>query len=479
MFKNLVVFSSLLLLLLLTAATALAVPNPPHVLEGYVLVDGVAPPDGTLVSVLINGTSFGTAITQTSAGAAGFYSVEIAADDPDTPAVEGGVNGDTVNFTVDGQPAAETTTFQVGAFAQLDLTVGDSTTIDAAFTCTPVSGIAPHTITCTDQSTGPVTSWTWYFGDGSGDVSQNPTYTFNTPGTYTVQLVVSDGATTDSTTQTIAVTSTDMNLSLSPDAVTVYPSSLSLDLYINNADNLYGTEASCTFDNTLLTSTSVSWPGFFDSDNFNVINTTADTIELTASQRHPAPELYGTDVVGTLFFDAQTPGTADVTCTWQFFNKEGHEIAGGVTTATITIESPEGDINGSFVYQLRSPQDNIAVTTTDGLGNTVTDAGGAFSLFNLPPSTYTVQAEVIGHLTYCEDATASVGTQTTMALTKLRAGDTDGDGDIDIDDALNVSTIFGTTSADLSRDFNANGRIDGSDLTALGGNYGLVTNCGP
>ena len=45
---------------------------------------------------------------------------------------------------------------------------------------------------CTDASTvtsGTVTGWHWYFGDGATDVMQNPTHSFATGGTYTTSLV--------------------------------------------------------------------------------------------------------------------------------------------------------------------------------------------------------------------------------------------------------------------------------------------------
>jgi len=62
-----------------------------------------------------------------------------------------------------------------------------------------------YTVTCnivnfTDLSTGTCiwkpgpwspTAWTWHFGDGASSPSQNPSHTYNVPGTYTVTLIVS------------------------------------------------------------------------------------------------------------------------------------------------------------------------------------------------------------------------------------------------------------------------------------------------
>ena len=74
----------------------------------------------------------------------------------------------------------------------------------ANFTATPTSGSAPLTVQFTDQSTGTVTAWAWDFNnDGIIDsTSQNPTYTYSTPGNYTVKLTVTNTKGTDNLTKT-------------------------------------------------------------------------------------------------------------------------------------------------------------------------------------------------------------------------------------------------------------------------------------
>jgi PKD repeat protein len=71
--------------------------------------------------------------------------------------------------------------------------------LDADFSATPLTGTAPLEVDFTDESTGNITSWDWDFdNDGTIDSNeQNPTYVYNTPGTYTVSLTVSDGTNTD------------------------------------------------------------------------------------------------------------------------------------------------------------------------------------------------------------------------------------------------------------------------------------------
>ena len=69
----------------------------------------------------------------------------------------------------------------------------------AAFSGTPLSGTAPLTVQFTDESINFPSSWAWDFNnDGTVDsTAQNPTYTYPGAGTYTVKLIVMNGAGSD------------------------------------------------------------------------------------------------------------------------------------------------------------------------------------------------------------------------------------------------------------------------------------------
>jgi uncharacterized repeat protein (TIGR01451 family) len=72
----------------------------------------------------------------------------------------------------------------------------------AEFSATPLNGLAPLTVTFTDQSTGAITAWLWNFGDGATSPAQNPTHTYTQTGNYTVTLTVTGPGGTDSRTRT-------------------------------------------------------------------------------------------------------------------------------------------------------------------------------------------------------------------------------------------------------------------------------------
>jgi parallel beta-helix repeat protein len=72
----------------------------------------------------------------------------------------------------------------------------------ADFKGVPVSGITPLTVQFADQSTGDITSWLWDFGDGETSTVQNPSHVYETPDTFSVSLMVSDGSRDDTKIKT-------------------------------------------------------------------------------------------------------------------------------------------------------------------------------------------------------------------------------------------------------------------------------------
>jgi uncharacterized protein (TIGR02145 family) len=86
---------------------------------------------------------------------------------------------------------------------------GGGNTPIAEFTVNTTSGNAPLTVNFSDQSINNPTSWQWDFGDGGTSIQQNPNYTYNTEGAYTVSLSVinSYGSDTEEKSDYITVSS--------------------------------------------------------------------------------------------------------------------------------------------------------------------------------------------------------------------------------------------------------------------------------
>ncbi len=76
----------------------------------------------------------------------------------------------------------------------------------ASFTSGASVGVTPLTVAYTDTSTGPITAWSWSFGDGGASVAQHPSYEYTVPGTYDVVLTVTGPGGVDVATQVGLVT---------------------------------------------------------------------------------------------------------------------------------------------------------------------------------------------------------------------------------------------------------------------------------
>lgn len=57
----------------------------------------------------------------------------------------------------------------------------------------------------TDQTSGPITSWLWNFGNGQTSTAQNPTHTYASQGTYNVCLIASGPCGADTICQSVTV----------------------------------------------------------------------------------------------------------------------------------------------------------------------------------------------------------------------------------------------------------------------------------
>lgn len=67
----------------------------------------------------------------------------------------------------------------------------------ADFKANVTTGQPPLAVGFTDMSSGGPTAWTWDFGDGGTAGEQNPVHIYNTSGTYTVSLAVSNAGGSD------------------------------------------------------------------------------------------------------------------------------------------------------------------------------------------------------------------------------------------------------------------------------------------
>ena len=92
------------------------------------------------------------------------------------------------------------------------MNVDIGTTVVASFSASQNEGCAPLQVQFSDESSNNTTAWNWTFSGGSPSTSteQNPTITFNTPGTYEVILEASNSFNSNTITQTNYITVFDI-----------------------------------------------------------------------------------------------------------------------------------------------------------------------------------------------------------------------------------------------------------------------------
>jgi len=128
--------------------------------------------------------------------------------------------------------------------------------LSVSISASQTSGNAPLTVSFTSSVSGGTGSYSysWTFGDGGTSTSANPTHTYNTPGTYTVQLTVKSGfQTAYSNILTIRVTSSTYSHTFTESGL---PSYVTWSVTINGQTKYAKAGQSITFTGL---SGSVSW----------------------------------------------------------------------------------------------------------------------------------------------------------------------------------------------------------------------------
>ena len=122
---------------LVIVSPALAFPPLPSSFYGTVKVNGENAAEGTQVRALIDGNPYAEGRTQLYQGES-VFTLDIKGDDPETPARDGGVEGDAIQFEVGGVIAKESGVWHGGTNVQLNLTLSASSALN-----TPAASQAP------------------------------------------------------------------------------------------------------------------------------------------------------------------------------------------------------------------------------------------------------------------------------------------------------------------------------------------------
>lgn len=309
----------------------------------------------------------------------------------------------------------------------------------ALFSATNTSVCAGVPIAFVDQSAGAPTGWSWTFGDGGTSTQQNPSHVYATPGTYTVTLTVTVGASSNSFTRTSYITVTSgpsTTASITPAACGNSSGALTVS-------STGGTSFSYLWSNGATTSTVSSLaPGTYTVTTTNGQGCTATHSFIVPNQAGPSASISGTTATacgastGTATA-VGTGGTGSLSYLWS--NGATSATATGLASGSYTVSVT--DQNGcvataiATVSNSSGPSATISSTqaTSCGLDNgalvaSATGGTGALNylwsngattpgISNLAPGTYTVSVTDQNNCLSVTFATVNASTAPTASIT--------------------------------------------------------------
>lgn len=160
----------------------------------------------TIPDLTVPAASFPCGATNTSLSASSTVTgVTYSWTGPNATSIVTGGNTSTPTVIDQGTYTVTVTNPLTGCSNSMTVSVTQSS-INAAFTADPTTGVAPLTVNLTNQSSGNMLSYDWSFGNGQPNSNAvNPSTTYNTNGTYTVTLIATSGTCKDTATIVIVV----------------------------------------------------------------------------------------------------------------------------------------------------------------------------------------------------------------------------------------------------------------------------------
>jgi PKD repeat protein len=269
------------------------------------------------------------------------------------------------------------------ATTTVDIDAGSDSVPTANASASPQQGFAPLQVQFFGNGSGgnaPL-SYAWSFGDGNNDTAQNPTHTYQNPGTYTASLVVTD-SNGDSANSTVEITVLDnsvpqVSANASP-TTGIVPTNVSFSSTINGGDAPFTYEwnfgdGSPTSD-VANPSHSYTTAGSFSATltvTDNNGDTASDSVQIDiASNDVPAVTASvdndtGTAPLSVNFSATGTGGNAPLSYTWYVGDgsspKTGQSISHtyqntGIYTAEVVVTDANGD-TASDTIQINVVQD--------------------------------------------------------------------------------------------------------------------------
>ncbi|MCK5855945.1 MAG: PKD domain-containing protein [Bacteroidales bacterium] len=344
-----------------------------------------------------------------------------------------------------------------GDTTNIVVTVGNTTpSCQASFYSVPDTSNT-NTIMFFDLSTGNPTSWSWDFGDGNTSNLQSPTHTYASTGTYNVTLTIASALCSNSTTNTIVVSSggacqsafsyaatpTNQNIIQFTDISTGGPTSWMWnfgDGTSSNVQNPLHTFGTGTYTVTLMifgancqststqnvtissgTTNYIVWGSVYAGSNnldlglikiFETNGTLVDSVNLDSSGGYhfnniPAGDylIYAMPASNSVYTTTHAATYYINDILWSSattLTVSANQSNVNINLALITPMNGTGSISGSLGTGSKSAVSGVIVNLLSNgmpVATNTTDANGNFVFNNLADGTYTIWAEIAGKTT--------------------------------------------------------------------------------
>jgi len=223
----------------------------------------------------------------------------------------------------------------------------------------PTTGCAPFTVTFDNLSVQQsATNFFWDFGDGNTSTQFEPTHTYNSSGTYTVKLVVTDAATCNlGDTLTREITVLDNNNSTLPYAISCNGEGVQIGIPQNNDPNITITWSPTTFLSDTSVSNPISTPTQTTTYTLIIDNGICmDTINQTVLFDSIQVEILGDSAVCSIdapFVLGSLTNTTAQSYLWSNFSDFSDTINSNPNDTSILVTPP--DSLNIFYLQVTSP----------------------------------------------------------------------------------------------------------------------------
>ena len=216
-----------------------------------------------------------------------------------------------------------------------------------------------------------------------------------------------------------------------------------------------------------------------------VNNQGENTYEIAASREGDVPDLTGPLTLLSLELEANTvtdPDSSTLSLTGVKLGRRGGidvPVDQVIDLAVVVLDVTGDDIVGNVKVEGRAADNQAGHSITGDSLSTTTDANGDFIFASVEFGTYTFTADSAGFLAAtCADVAHDSGL-TILADVVLLAGDINGDGEIDVTDAVAIGSAFGSTTPGEVADLNVDGIVDILDLILMSVNYGQTSAANP